>query len=92
MVKEKQETESEIVNETDTTTVLAVDNEEKKLMNDYVFELNLCFSNYAEDLCLNVPELKQDGNKSNFDHCNFFVLYSLVDSFLYQIDYDIFPI
>lgn len=46
--------------------------EEKRLMNNYVFELNLCFANYAEDLCLDVPELKQDGNKSNFDHCNFF--------------------
>ncbi len=44
--------------------------EEKRLMNNYVFELNLCFANYAEDLCLDVPEIK--GNKSNFDHLNFY--------------------
>ena len=30
MVKEKQENESEIVNEADTTTVISVENEEKK--------------------------------------------------------------
>ena len=33
MAQEKQETESEIINETDTTTVLSVENEEKDLIS-----------------------------------------------------------
>ena len=33
MVQEKQDNESEIVNEADTTTVISVDNEEKKLIS-----------------------------------------------------------
>ena len=33
MAKEKQETESEIINETDTSTVISVENEEKNLIS-----------------------------------------------------------
>ena len=41
MVKEKQETESEIINETDTSRVLSVENEEKELISQPIKSLSL---------------------------------------------------
>ena len=41
MTKEKQEKESEIINETDTSKVLSVENEEKELISQPIESLNL---------------------------------------------------
>ena len=47
MAKEKQETESEIINEADTSTVLSVENEEKKLITQP--KKNLSLSNLINE-------------------------------------------
>ena len=47
MAKEKQETDSEIINETDTSTVVSVENEEKKLITQT--KKSLSFSNLINE-------------------------------------------
>ena len=60
MAKEKQENESEIINEADTTTVISVDNEEKKLISQPVKSLsssNLINEFESEQLKKQLPEI-----------------------------------
>ena len=60
MAKEKQENESEIINEADTTTVISVDNEEKKLISKPVKSLsssNLIKEFESEQLKKHLPEI-----------------------------------
>ena len=60
MAKEKQENESEIINEADTTTVISVDNEEKKLISQPIKSLsssNLINEFESEQLKKQLPEI-----------------------------------
>jgi len=60
MVKEKQETESEIINETDTTTVVSVDNEEKELISQSIKSFsssNLINEFESEQIKKQLPEI-----------------------------------
>ena len=60
MVKEKQETESEIINETDTTTEVSVDNEEKELISQSIKSLsssNLINEFEREQIKKQLPEI-----------------------------------
>ena len=60
MAKEKQENESEIINEADKTTVISVDNEEKKLISQPVKSLsssNLINQFESEQLKKQLPEI-----------------------------------
>ena len=60
MAKKKQENESEIINEADTTTVISVDNEEKKLISQPVKSLsssNLINEFESEQLKKQLPEI-----------------------------------
>ena len=60
MAKEKQENESEIINEADKTTVISVDNEEKKLISKPVKSLsssNLINEFESEQLKKQLPEI-----------------------------------
>ena len=60
MTKEKQETESEIINEADTSTVVSVENEEKKLITQPKKSLslsNLINEFESEQLKKQLPEI-----------------------------------
>ena len=60
MANEKQETESEIINETDTTTVISVENEEKNLISQTKKSLtssNLIKDFESEQLKKQLPEI-----------------------------------
>ena len=60
MPKEKQETESEIVNETDTTAVVSVENEEEELISEPIKSLsssNLIKEFESEQLKKQLPEI-----------------------------------
>ena len=60
MAKEKQENESEIINEADTTTVISVENEEKKLISQPIKSLsssNLINEFETEQLKKQLPEI-----------------------------------
>ena len=60
MANEKQETESEIINETDTTTVISVENEEKKVISQPKKSLtssNLINDFETEQLKKQLPEI-----------------------------------
>ena len=60
MTKEKQESESEIINEKDTTTVLSADNEEKELISQSIKSLsssNLINEFESEQLKKQLPEI-----------------------------------
>ena len=60
MAKEKKENESEIINQADTTTVISVDNEEKKLISKPVKSLsssNLINEFESEQLKKQLPEI-----------------------------------
>ena len=60
MAKEKKENESEIINQADTTTVISVDNEEKKLIsktNPILSSSNLIKDFEREQLKKELPEI-----------------------------------